>query len=150
MATLPTSGRPIPPAPSRANISRRQPDGTIYVTVDGDGSQATAGTLRALFDRVRQHRPALAIADLTDVAVMDIGGVEALAAAARNLESASCRLPAQPTGAHPGGAGQHRTGHGGYGLRRDRHPPAAHDGELMTNVPSDALERARRAGALDL
>ena len=79
MATLPTSGRPIPPAPSRANISRRQPDGTIYVTVDGDGSQATAGTLRALFDRVRQHRPALAIADLTDVAVMDIGGVEALA-----------------------------------------------------------------------
>jgi len=42
--------------------------------------------MRALFDGVRRHRPTLVIIDLADVAVMDAGGVEALATASSSLQ----------------------------------------------------------------
>jgi anti-anti-sigma regulatory factor len=78
--------------PPTVDVSPRQPDGTIYLTVGGAWTRAAAGGTRALFDGVRRHRPTLVIVDLADVTVMDARGVEALATASSSLQAAGCRV----------------------------------------------------------
>ena len=81
--------RSVPPT---VDISPRQPDGTIYLTVGGDWTKAASGGIRSLFDGAYRHRPTLVIADLSEVGVMDTMSVDALAASARSLAVAGCRL----------------------------------------------------------
>jgi anti-anti-sigma regulatory factor len=94
----PASGVAVPPTacvrsvPPTVDISPRQPDGTIYLTVGGDWTKAASGGIRSLFDGAYRHRPTLVIADLSEVGVMDTMSVDALAASARSLAVAGCRL----------------------------------------------------------
>ena len=83
------SARSVPPT---VDISPRQPDGTVYLTVGGTWIHSAGGDMHSLFDGVRRRRPSLVIADLADVAMMDTGGGEALATSSRRLTAAGCRL----------------------------------------------------------
>ncbi len=77
---------------TRAQVSPRQPDGTIHVRAEGEWNRFTVDLIRDMFEQVAMQQPTLVIVDLAAVVVVDGAARTALAVAQRALTAAGCPL----------------------------------------------------------